>query len=560
MKTTAIKKLRRKLAADQPVYGLWITLESASIAEMAVALGLDWIVIDAEHGHLDWKEIVEHVRATVRSDTVVLVRIAELSIGLIKRALDIGADGVVVPWVESAEQLSQAVAFAHYPPEGVRGIGAERATCWGQCFVEHTQEANEHVLVVPIIESVQGGRNVQSMLSVSGVDLFFFGPADYSSSAGYRGQWEGPGVAEQILAAKDAIRAAGKHCGVIATGNENLLERRKQGFQMLGLGLDGGLLLRSLHGALAAVGRDRRIVAAFQPESESPPAVPAECPPESLRPDRGEVITPLGKGEKSDIGRPGVPGAPSTLEYLVGKFNGARNLTTAIVNLAPGMQVDYHTHVYTEAVTVLEGALLMEVEGRQYRLGPLDNLVIPAGLAHRARNPSTMKPAVLHGALATDTPGRTPVDKFFSVRAMPDGATGHEGAEYVTRQRTAKRFRAGRERELHRLLQRESRAGHRDERRLRPVPARWTIAGPRTRLRRVDLHRARRGDLHRGRAAVHAFRLRYGLAAPRPSALFHQRIESAHGHDLGLRRPPAGTNGRGPTVRNGGRQPLEIGP
>src|SRR6059036_1536172 len=120
MKIAAIKKLREKLAADQPVYGMWITLESASISEMAVALGLDWIVIDAEHGHLDWKEILEHIRAAVRSDTVVLVRVAELNAGLIKRALDIGADGVVVPWIETAEQLKQAVAFAAYPPEGVR--------------------------------------------------------------------------------------------------------------------------------------------------------------------------------------------------------------------------------------------------------------------------------------------------------------------------------------------------------------------------------------------------------------------------------------------------------
>src|SRR5215475_11244348 len=132
MKPNAIAKLRESLAADAPVWGLWVTLESASITEMAVALGLDWVVIDAEHGHLDWKEIVEHVRATVRSDTVCLVRVADLDIGLIKRALDLGADGVVVPWVESVEQLRDAVRFAHYPPEGVRGIGAERATCWGQ--------------------------------------------------------------------------------------------------------------------------------------------------------------------------------------------------------------------------------------------------------------------------------------------------------------------------------------------------------------------------------------------------------------------------------------------
>src|SRR5882762_8445791 len=115
MKNAALQKLREKLAADRAVYGLWVTLESASISEMAVALGLDWIVIDAEHGHLDWKDILEHVRATVRSDTVVLVRVAELNLGLIKRALDIGADGVVVPWIESGEQLRQAVAFAHYP-------------------------------------------------------------------------------------------------------------------------------------------------------------------------------------------------------------------------------------------------------------------------------------------------------------------------------------------------------------------------------------------------------------------------------------------------------------
>src|SRR6266704_3865229 len=163
MKIAALQKLRKKLAADEAVYGIWVTLESASISEMAVALGLDWIVVDAEHGHLDWKEILEHVRATVRSDTVVLVRVAELNASLIKRALDIGADGIVIPWIETAEQLKQAVAFATYPPEGVRGIGAERATGWGECFVRHTQEANEHVLVVPIIETVTAGKNLREL-------------------------------------------------------------------------------------------------------------------------------------------------------------------------------------------------------------------------------------------------------------------------------------------------------------------------------------------------------------------------------------------------------------
>src|SRR5213592_5003169 len=166
MKTSAIRSLRRKLAADQPTIGLWVTLESPSITEMAVALGLDWVVIDAEHGHLDWKDIVEHLRATVRSETVALVRVAELNGGLIKRALDIGADGVVIPWIESAEQLKTAVGWALYPPEGLRGIGGERATAWGQCFGEHTAEANDHVLVVPIIETVRTVRHVPLMCQV----------------------------------------------------------------------------------------------------------------------------------------------------------------------------------------------------------------------------------------------------------------------------------------------------------------------------------------------------------------------------------------------------------
>src|SRR5450755_4607929 len=118
MKSSAIDKLRQKLASDRAVYGLLVTLESASITEMAVAMGLDWVVVDAEHGHLDWSDILAHVRATVRSDTVVLVRISELNLGLIKRSLDIGAAGVVVPWVESVAQLQQAVAYARYPPDG----------------------------------------------------------------------------------------------------------------------------------------------------------------------------------------------------------------------------------------------------------------------------------------------------------------------------------------------------------------------------------------------------------------------------------------------------------
>ncbi len=439
MKTPAIRKLRQKLANNQPVYGLWVTLESPSITEMAVALGLDWVVIDAEHGHLDWKEIVEHLRATVRSETVALVRVAECNVGLIKRALDIGADGVVIPWVESADQLREAVGFAHYPPDGVRGIGAERATCWGQCFVEHTQEANENVLVIPIIETVRGGRNIRDLLRVEGVDVFFFGPADYSSTAGYRGQWEGPGVAAELLAIKDQIVAAGKQCGVVSTSEANLAERRHQGFQMLALGLDGGLLLRSLRSALGSVGRDRKMNPLFTAESEPPPAVPMDRPPEDFRPDRPEVMNDLGGGRKIEIDR-GV-----VFECLVGAHNQAKNLTTGIVRFAPAAQLAYHRHTFTESVTLLEGSAVMEIEGRRYLLAPMDNIVIPPGLAHYVKNASGNREAVFHIAMPTDTPSRELVEKFFSRKSMADESTGpaKPGQERVNRFATAKRFEAG---------------------------------------------------------------------------------------------------------------------
>src|SRR3954466_14547363 len=290
MKTAAIKRLKQRLASGETAYGMWITLESASITEMAVALGVDWIVIDAEHGSLDWQEIAAHIRATVRSDTVALVRLTDRSISLVKRALDIGADGVVIPWMETAEQVREAVAFAHYPPAGIRGIGAERATAWGQSIPQHISEANENILVVPMIESVRGGQHIGEMVKVEGVDLFVLGPADYSSSAGFAGQWQGPGIAEQLLQIKNTIAEAGKCCGVIATNEANLIERREQGFGMIGLGSDCGFLIRGLHTMLATAGCDRKMDTSLIPRGELAEASPLARPPESFRPDRMEVM------------------------------------------------------------------------------------------------------------------------------------------------------------------------------------------------------------------------------------------------------------------------------
>lgn len=437
MKKAALKKLRGKLRAGDSVYGLWITLESPSITEMAVALGLDWVVVDAEHGHLDWKEIVEHLRATVRSDTVALVRLAELNGGLIKRALDIGADGVIIPWVETAEQLRQAVAFAQYPPEGVRGIGAERATAWGQCLLDHATEANEHILLVPLIETVTAGRNINELIQVPGVDLFFFGPADYSSTAGFRGQWEGPGVAEQLLSIQNALRRAGKHCGVIATSDRNIIERVAQGFQMIGLGSDCGLLLRSLRATLGWIGCDRPMSTSLAPETPLLPALAPDVPPPSLRPDRLESISAVGSGKRVELAD-GV-----VFECMVGAHNHAQKLTAGITTFQPSSKLPYHVHLCSESMTLLRGRLVVEVEGRVYILTPNSNITIPRETAHCVENASETEPAVLHVAFGSHEPSWALVHQPYPKIVMDSECAGHPGAERVTICATAKRTVAG---------------------------------------------------------------------------------------------------------------------
>jgi quercetin dioxygenase-like cupin family protein len=274
------------------------------------------------------------------------------------------------------------------------------------------------------------------MCQVDGVELMWFGPADYSSTAGYRGQWEGPGVADQILKMKDTIRAAGRNCGVIATSIDNIRERQSQDFRAIGLGMDTGLLLRSLKASLAAVGKDRSLRASLIPEETVLKPAPLVRPPESMRPDRDEVLSLHETQAKKEI----VPGV--FFECHVGRHNNAKQLTTGLVTFSPGAELPYHTHHFTESITLLSGAVTLLIEGRRYEVAKLDNVVIPRGLAHLCRNDSLV-PAVVHIAMAVDVPERTLVEQSFPEVLMSADSTGVNGAERVNRFATASRSAAG---------------------------------------------------------------------------------------------------------------------
>ncbi len=256
---TAPNPLKKKFASRQPTTGLWVTLESPTITEIAVTLGLDWVVIDAEHGHLDFKEILEHIRATRNSTTVPLVRIQEVEQGLIKRVLDLGAGGILVPQIYSPDEVARAVRFAKYPPWGQRGVGGERATRWGLGLKTDTVAANSETLVIPLMETVSAGKCIEEICDIPGVDAIQFGPADFSASAGSLGEWEGPGVAAQLLDIKDRIRARGLPCGILCRDSQDLLQRRDQGFQMLGLATDTGLLIRGIQNAQKTMALPRQL-------------------------------------------------------------------------------------------------------------------------------------------------------------------------------------------------------------------------------------------------------------------------------------------------------------
>jgi 2-keto-3-deoxy-L-rhamnonate aldolase RhmA len=249
--------LKRKLAQRQTAYGLWVTLEAPTITEIAVSLGMDYVVVDSEHGQLDFKELLEHIRVCRNTPTTPLVRIPEIEQGTIKRVLDLGAEGILVPQVYNADEVRQAVRFAKYPPWGIRGVGGERATEWGMQLRDRTRSANDETLVIPLLETVEAGQNLAVILEVKGVDAIQFGPADYSSSAGYLGEWEGPGVAAKLVAFKDQIRSRGIPCGILATDIENAVMRKTQGFQMIAVGTDTGFLIRGLRDSLQALAGKR---------------------------------------------------------------------------------------------------------------------------------------------------------------------------------------------------------------------------------------------------------------------------------------------------------------
>ena len=241
-----VNPLRSKLRAGQQTYGVWVTLESATVTELAADVGLDWICIDMEHGSLSWRDALDHMRAAKGSDLSVIVRVPAISVDTIKRALDLGAHGVLLPLVNQAEELQAAFSHARYPLAGKRGLGGERAVRWGAAVQDYVATANTETMVIPVIETAEAVANSAAILAVEGLEAIFFGPSDMSQSYGHMAVWEGPGIAAEIARIQGLATRAGIVSGVIGTGEADIARRVSEGFQMIGLGSDASLLSRKL--------------------------------------------------------------------------------------------------------------------------------------------------------------------------------------------------------------------------------------------------------------------------------------------------------------------------
>jgi 2-keto-3-deoxy-L-rhamnonate aldolase RhmA len=249
------ENIRSKFAENEAAFGLWVTSESAGVTEVAAILGIDWLCIDMEHGYLDYRSIAGHLTAARGTGMTVLVRPPSHDLEPIKRALDLGAHGVILPLVNSAAELRAASDHFFYPPLGRRGIGGERCVKWGLDVESYVRSANEDLLLIPMIETQRAYENLDEILAAEKIEAVFLGPGDMSASRGAVGEWEGPGVAEINL---DIVRRAsqkGIRTGIVARNTDEAITRVDQGFGMVSLGSDIGLMIRQIESMNEALGR-----------------------------------------------------------------------------------------------------------------------------------------------------------------------------------------------------------------------------------------------------------------------------------------------------------------
>ena len=232
--------LKAKLRQCELTLGSWLTIPHQAIVEIMSSAGFEWLTIDLEHAAIDFQALANLIGHIQGNGMEALVRVSKNEEVVIKRSMDAGANGVIVPMVKSAAEASMAVDFVRYPPKGKRGVGLSRAQDYGIGFESYKKWLNDESIIIAQIEHIESVRNLSAILDTEGIDGIIVGPYDLSASMGLPGEFENKEV-QQVLSEIDLItlekkKALGFH--VISTDHLKMAEKIEKKYSLLAFSLD----------------------------------------------------------------------------------------------------------------------------------------------------------------------------------------------------------------------------------------------------------------------------------------------------------------------------------
>lgn len=251
---TPLNTFKQALAARRTQYGLWVSLISPLSTEICAGAGFDWLLLDGEHTPSDPMALMQQSQVIAGYPGVHGVARVPMGHGyvgqaLIKQYLDVGIQTILVPMVDTPEQARELVRCMRYPPGGIRGMAATRASRWGR-HPNYAKEANDQVCLLVQVETREGMRNLDAIAAVEGVDGVFIGPSDLSAAFGHVGDPWHPEMQDLIADAFKRIQAAGKAIGIL-TLDEALAKRHvEMGATFIALGTDTNLMVKATNALL----------------------------------------------------------------------------------------------------------------------------------------------------------------------------------------------------------------------------------------------------------------------------------------------------------------------
>lgn len=253
-----VNAFKHALAAGTPQIGLWSTLSSHLSVELLAGAGYDWLLLDMEHSPNDLESLVAQLQAVEPYPTQAVVRVPWNDPVLLKRVLDIGAQSILVPMINTAEEARAAVAAMRYPPHGIRGVGGStRATRWGR-IRGYPQKVERELCILLQVETPQALDNIEAIAAVEGVDGLFIGPADLHATFGHIGERHHPEVWDRIESAIRRIRATGKAPGFLTPVEEDSHRILEIGGLFVAVATDAALLTQAADALARRFGAPRR--------------------------------------------------------------------------------------------------------------------------------------------------------------------------------------------------------------------------------------------------------------------------------------------------------------